>query len=194
MKTTLNTITRRVLMLALLAAVALPVGAYDFYANGLYFNETNNSYGGYFHSVVTYGPVKYHGNKTIPRGVWAPNDTWRLVDSVGDDAFRDCDKLTGVTFDEYIKKIGNNAFKNCIKLTTVDLPSISLGTGAFEGCICLENINFTGALSSIGDRAFKDCGIQKINLPASILSIGDQAFCNCPELRIIEIKIVESTI
>ena len=57
-------------MLALLAAVALPVGAYDFYANGLYFNETNNSYGGYFHSVVTYGPVKYHGNKTIPRGVW----------------------------------------------------------------------------------------------------------------------------
>ena len=194
MKTTLHTITRRLLLLALLPAAALPIGAYDFYANGLYLNETNNSYGGYFHSVVTYGPVKYHGNKTIPRGVWAPNDTWRLVDSVGDDAFRDCDKLTGVTFDEYIKKIGNNAFKNCIKLTTVDLPSISLGTGAFEGCICLENINFTGALSSIGDRAFKDCGIQKINLPASILSIGDQAFCNCPELRIIEIKIGESTI
>ena len=42
MKTTLNTITRRLLLLALLLAAALPVGAYDFMIDGIYYHSIDD--------------------------------------------------------------------------------------------------------------------------------------------------------
>ena len=105
MKTTLNTITRRVLMLALLAAVALPVGAQTYHANGIYYKKIEGSN----QLEVTYKDTTYNtysGNIVIPAKIY----NGLTVAGVGDKAFKDCDQLTNVEWKGYVSFIAPHAF------------------------------------------------------------------------------------
>ena len=65
------------------------------------------------------------------------------VTAIADGAFKDCEKLTGVTVPNSITSIGNEAFYGCTWLSLVDMPdSITyIGTSAFELCLSLTSID-----------------------------------------------------
>lgn len=75
------------------------------------------------------------GAVSIPASVEIDGEKYE-VQSIGDYAFADCDKITSITFAEGIVTIGNKAFENCAALETVNIPKslISCQYDAFNGC------------------------------------------------------------
>jgi len=89
------------------------------------------------------------------------------VTSIGDWAFVDCAKLSGVVIPDKVLSIGNGAFKNCTQLTSLDLGNVTfIGQDAFEHCLSLTNVA----------------------IPASVTSISYGAFAGCPELTSITVE------
>ena len=88
------------------------------------------------------------------------------VTTVGSYAFKDCKKLTTVSFPKCLG-IDSNAFQGCSSLTTVSFPACtSIGSYAFYGCSKLKTASFPKC-NSIGERAFYYCSLSKIYLGAS---------------------------
>ena len=84
--------------------------------------------------------------------------------------------------------IGNEAFKGCEKLEsfTPSTNLTSIGTGAFENCVKL-NIDFDFStcnnLTTIGDNAFAGCSsLTRIRIGSGVTYIGWSAFKNCTNL------------
>lgn len=97
-------------------------------------------------------------------------------------------------------KIGNEAFLNRVKATGLNINSntLEIGERAFKDCDNLEGISVpAGAESSIDKKtfkldirqeAFKDCdNLERISVPANAeLSIGKDAFARCKQLNTFE--------
>lgn len=68
------------------------------------------------------------------------------AESIGDHAFRKCDKLTWVDIPDGAKSIGEYAFYGCSGMDGVSIPEsvMSIGQGAFGGCSALKDIYFGG--------------------------------------------------
>lgn len=68
------------------------------------------------------------------------------AESIGDHAFRKCDKLTWVDIPDGAKSIGEYAFYGCSGMEGVSIPEsvMSIGQGAFGGCSALKDIYFGG--------------------------------------------------
>ncbi len=105
------------------------------------------------------------------------------VKDIGIDAFRECNKLKTVTFEEnsQLKKIGHSAFRECNKLKTLIIPASVLGIGeyAFKNCFNLTSVIFEDKsnLIYIGHSAFIGCQKQrKIILPDNVKRIESFAF------------------
>ncbi len=120
--------------------------------------------------------------------------------SIGDDAFRDCSSLTGITIPEGVTSIGNNAFYYCTSLTSITIPSsvTSIGVGAFSGCKSLESIivdegntvyhSDGNCLIETGSKTLiAGCKTSIIPSDGSVTSIGDDAFRSCTSLTSISI-------
>ncbi len=212
MKTKLHTITRRLLLLALLLAAALPVGAYDFMYDGIYYDRVGNTY----KVNVTYKDLTYntyHGIVTIPE-IWSdsPYYYYRVV-AIGERAFKDCSNLTQVnigpkveTIREYafqnctalstinipstVKTIANNVFEGCTSLNSITLPtSVNLGNNLFKGCSGITSLSFMSGRKTIEPGMFINCsGLTSLQLPQSIDSICDDAFRGCQGLTSLRIK------
>lgn len=122
------------------------------------------------------------------------------VTTMGEYAFYNCDKLTGVklgnmtaveTVEGEVKetknKIPNNAFNNS-GLQTVTIPDgiQHIGDGAFghTSLSKVEDLVLPDGLKTIGDNAFvvtmgsgdTSVGITSLTIPSSVESIGDNAF------------------
>ena len=96
-------------------------------------------------------------------------------------AFEDVSGLQTINFLGIVESIGDNAFKNCYELTSFIAPIdlISIGDNAFENCYSLQLVDFgqAYALETIGDYAFSGCGgIENIVIPNTVTSIGKGAF------------------
>ena len=114
------------------------------------------------------------------------NSTTYTVTAIGNNAFYQCNGLTGsLAIPNSVKSIGNYAFYNCSGFNgslTIGNAVTSIGSNAFNGCS-----GFTGTLTipnsvtSIGDNVFKECEgfTGSLNIPNSVTSIGQQAFGNC---------------
>ena len=127
----------------------------------------------------------YQGNIVIPDEVTYMNRT-RKVTSIGDEAFRECKKLTSVTIPNSVTSIGNYAFYECFSLTSVTIPNsvTSIGGRAFQACTS----TLGNSVTSIGDEAFRECkNLTSITIPNSVTSIGKSAFYNCANLTSITI-------
>ena len=94
-----------------------------------------------------------------------------------------------------VTSIGNNAFENCMKLTGVSIPGslAAIGDRAFLGCAELREINFTGDHDYIeeglviGSHAFDSCSkLASFVLPeyTFVQNIGNYAFQDCSELTV----------
>lgn len=68
------------------------------------------------------------------------------AESIGDHAFRKCDKLTWVDIPDGAKSIGEYAFYGCSGMEGVSIPEsvTRIGTSAFSGCTALKDIYFGG--------------------------------------------------
>lgn len=135
-------------------------------------------------------------------------DTYRgkPVTSIGDRAFTNRNKLTGVTLGPNIRRIGEQAFYNCSYLTKVNLPEslTEIGAQAFQSCRLLNcelvipsgitrisdyafaycrnltSVTIGGNVTEIGDYAFADCNkLASVIIPDNVESIGDYAFSGC---------------
>ena len=103
------------------------------------------------------------------------------LESIGNEAFMNCDKLETVTFlGNNLTSIGDYAFQRCTSLQQIAIPDgvTEIGGCAFEWCTSLETVDFLGNnVTSIGSCAFFMCtSLQQIAIPDGVTEIGDCAF------------------
>ena len=119
-----------------------------------------------------------------------------FVTSIGDEAFKDCTSLNGVTIGNSITNIGSFAFFHC-NLSSVTIPSsvISIGDSAFGGSSSLTNItvnalnpNYASAAGVLFNKNLTEliqCPgdlVGSYNIPNSVTSIEADAFDGCESL------------
>ncbi len=107
------------------------------------------------------------------------------LDTIPDQAFYQCSKLTSITLPNTISSIGNSAFASCTRLTSLNLPNSisSIGRAAFYNCTGLISLTLPNLVSMIDYRTFYGCsGLTSLTLPDSLISIGNEAFSGCSGL------------
>ena len=105
------------------------------------------------------------------------NEVTYLVEHIGDEAFLNCEYLTGLTLPSTILSVGTSAFAGCENLTMLTHNGEgTIGDYAFNGCTNLTDIVFSELITSIGEDAFKDCNIVAVNFPKNLTSIARSAF------------------
>ena len=191
------------------------VWAYDFEADGIYYNITSSDE----KTVEVTNGGDYSGDVTIPATVTNEESEYRVT-AIGDWAFTDCYGLTSVTIPNSVTTIGHYAFSSS-GLTSVTIPEsvTTIGNGAFSGCSGLTE--FKGKFASSDNRclvvndtliafapsgltqyiipdgvkvigrAFAYCeNLTSITIPESVQTIGDEAFYGCWSLTNFDGKIV----
>lgn len=115
-------------------------------------------------------------NSIIDRSIAGKYEN-NTVESIGNYAFYQCEKLTTIIIGA-VKSIGVEAFENCFNLTTVNAPeATSMGNTAFYCCYRLSTI-FAPKTTTIGSNAFAACeNLQKAEFPV-LKTIGGRAFSN----------------
>lgn len=177
----------------------LPVSAYDFQVDGIYYSIINGK-----KAFVTGGPSQstYSGDVVIP-AVVTYSDVTYSVTSIGYSAFGNCVNLTSVTIPESVTSIDMKAFEGCSNLLSITIPeSITyIGAYAFEGTAWYNNLpdgvvyignllyRYKGTMPAnthidiregtvyICDYAFQHCsGLTSITIPDSVISMGLSVF------------------
>ena len=169
--------------------------AYQFEKNGIYYDIVKGKA-----VVVRNWSTSYTGDVVIPETVEYSGQVY-VVDSIGSNAFDNCDELTSVRLPEGLKAIGENAFYSCSGLTSISFPSSlrHIDTYAFSGCSSLTSLSFPEGMTQIGNGAFYGCGrLETISFPSTMKSIDWSAFCirygndygvcTCDSIRRIDIK------
>jgi hypothetical protein len=100
------------------------------------------------------------------------------VESIGDSAFENCNKLKNVKIPDSVTKIGKNVFLSCDRLKNITLPKNleKIPANAFSECYKLKNVTISDGVKVIGANAFCGVGIKELKLPNSIEKIGEEAF------------------
>ena len=205
-KTWLTTIT--VLLCSLTA------NAYDFVADGIYYNITSSTdltvevtyerkgisvISGYRGAVTIPPTVSYDGNiysvTTIGNSAFYDSDLTSIaipesVTSIGGCAFEYCSSLTSIIIPKSVTSIGYSAFGGCGSLTTITIPEsvMSIGYHAFSGCGSLTSITIPKSVTSIEFYTFSNCSsLTSVTIPESVTSIGESAFSGCRSLTAITI-------
>jgi hypothetical protein len=142
--------------------------ANDFFmsVDGVLFDKANN--------VLIQYPGGKSGSFALPDG----------ATKIGDMAFYNSAKLTGVSIPNSVTDIGFNAFGGCAALTEVVLPDklTVLNNWTFGYCSSLTKVKLPTSLAYIGQEAFYDCGLARIVIPASVTNIDVYAFESCYKL------------
>lgn len=107
------------------------------------------------------------------------------ISKIGDYAFRECGRLTGIIIPDSVAEIGEGAFGRCHSLKSVIIPDsvTAVGTCAFSECQSLEFVKLPKNITEIGGMTFFLCySLAEILLPHSLTSIGPEAFASCKAL------------
>lgn len=84
--------------------------------------ESSYKYGDYSFTILNDGTVRFDKmqDKKISGTFYLPKKIYgRKVTQIGEKAFKDCKKITGITILSTITEIGNRAFEGCTSLETV---------------------------------------------------------------------------
>ncbi len=183
---------KRLLFLLLAALATLPLYAYDFEVDGIYYYKRSNST-----CQVTnrsyYGGGSYSDNIVIPESV-TYNGTEYTVTSIGERAFFDCSSLTSVTIGNSVTEIGNYTFDGCSSLTSITIPNsvTSIGNYAFNNCtglteLIIEDGDQTLTLGynsysgySTGKGLFYDCPVDTLYLGRNVSYNTEQKYGYSP--------------
>ena len=104
------------------------------------------------------------------------------VETIGENAFRNCDDLAAVTLGTGLTEIGTRAFCDCDNITSITMsPALhTIGEAAFNSCDGLEAIHWSTGLDEIGTSAFESCtSLKEVQLPSPLRVIGPKAFKGC---------------
>ena len=169
-------------MLLLLAAALPAAFAYNFQSGGIYYDITGTSPNTVAVTYATGSYNSYSGNVDIPSSV-TYNGTTYTVTAIGNNAFRSCSNLTGVTIPNTVTSIGEYAFSSCSHITSVTIPNgvETIGVRAFYNCSQLSTLTILNGVEIIGASAFYHCNLHTVTIPASVTSIGSDAF-SCSNL------------
>ena len=143
----------------------------------------------YFEDFLTFGAdvVSNVWDSETKRGIITFDGD---VTMIGDDAFNNCDKFTGITLPESVTSIGKNAFYDCDGLTEFTIPDsvTEIGSSAFYSCDKLTSVTIGDSVKTIGSFAFENCtSLTSVNIPDSVTTIGYQAFYKCTRLTSVTI-------
>ena len=139
---------------------SLTAKAYDFVADGIYYNITSSTD---LTVEVTYERKAinvisgYSGAVTIPATVTYNGNTYSVT-TIGNSAFYNSD-LTSIAIPESVTSIGGCAFQYCSSLTSITIPEsvTSIGYSAFSGCGSLTTITIPESVTSIEFNTFSGC-------------------------------------
>ncbi len=115
--------------------------------------------------------------------------TYRIV-KIGDEVFKNCEKLQFVTIPDTVTEIGNSAFANCKSLEKISIPDsvIKIGDRAFANCKLLSDIVLPNSIIEIGKSTFGGCSsLISVHLPNNITKISEGLFGKCKSLLNINI-------
>lgn len=168
------------------------------FTEGLEYAEIKNA----DDAVVGYS-VKSVGSATNSQIIIPKAYNKKPVTSIDENAFKDCDSLTGITIPKTITSIGKDAFSGCNKLiqtengiqyvekwvigcdnsaVSPDLRSDTVGIGyaAFRECKSLTSVTLPDGIENIGVFAFWDCDkLTSVNIPSSLKRIENGVFHGC---------------
>lgn len=189
---------KKILIILLIILNCIPIIAYDFEVNGIYYNVIDGE------ASVTYGEKKYTGEFSVPRSVTYNEKTYAVkiigksafsgctelktviifnnITAIEDSAFANCSGLETVKISNSVKTIGADAFRYCEKLAAFKIPTQinKIENGTFAFCQALDSISIPNSVISIGEGAFASCGLTYITIPNSVETIGYRTFYGCP--------------
>ena len=142
------------------------------------------------------------------------------IETIGEDAFGNCQNITSVKIPDSVKYIGSFAFYECIRLQNVEISSNVkvIDRFAFAHCIHLTAVTIPKSVEIIRQYAFASCWeienitipegvidiergtffnckkLKTLHLPKTIHSIGDEAFSNCKQIQTLNIPEKVATI
>ena len=147
-------------------------------------NKSNTAY-------VSGYDTNIHPNIIIPETITVPdNNITYSVQSINNNAFASCIKLTSVTIGNNVKTIDSSCFMFCSSLTNVIIGTsvITIGDNAFYFCTSLESVIISDSVTTIGISAFASCtSLININIPDSVTTIDSNAFASCTSLESVTI-------
>ncbi len=122
---------------------------------------------------------KYSGNVVVPEKVKATDGAKYPVTTFGDNAFKNCDKLTNITIPSSVTALGSSCFLDCSGLTSITIPSsvTTLSDDCFSGYSNLASITIPSSVTSLGSDCFQSCSkLASITIPLSVKKSITNAF------------------
>lgn len=116
------------------------------------------------------------------------------VQEIGYAAFTGCNCLKEVEFHEGLERIGSEGFFNCALQDTIVFPQTlkHISYNAFGMNGSLKAVKFPVGLESIESSAFNNCsGLSEVRFPASVLSVGSDAFMMCDNIKDVYTYIID---
>lgn len=169
------------IFLSMLAGSIIRMAAsYDVEIDGIYYNL------GFISAEVTYGEKKYQDKEiSIPSHITFDGDSY-VVTTIGEDAFRGCNRLQKITLPYTLSKLGKGCFAECLRLESITIPSEvgTIGEEAFKSS-SLKHVVFEDGCKNchyIGKYAFSRTQIESITLPANLSTVEEGAFKFCSSL------------
>ena len=179
----------RITLAVLLMSCCTTISAFDFCADGIYYNILSDT-----EVEVTDGDERYSGDITIPENVTYDNVTYSVT-TIGSWAFYDCTELTSIKIPNSITTIGSYAFGGCTGLTSIVVAEGNTKYDSREECNAIietasntlivgcKNSVIPNSVTAIGNYAFYNCrGLTIIEIPNSVTTIGNNPFQNCTGL------------
>lgn len=112
------------------------------------------------------------------------------VRAIEKEACRGCKSLERLLLPSSVKKVGESAFRDCISLTSVITANddLELGERAFENCASLSSVKLSDGISEIYGGVFNSCkALVHIKLPSKLNILGESSFADCSNLVEIDI-------
>lgn len=111
----------------------------------------------------------------------------KTVSTIESEAFLESGLRT-LTLPEGLETIEEDAFRNCLQLTSVSIPGsvTQIGSGAFLSCKALSSVTIKEGTASacLQEFAFGSCqSLTSITIPKQYVQIGQSAFNNCNKLK-----------
>jgi len=194
---------KRLLSVAVLLCLSALSWAYDFVADGIYYEI--NSDGKSVSVAYVSGYVTSSGKVVIPSiAIDDYVSKGYKVTGIGESAFAGCTGLNSISIPNSVTSIGSRAFNNCTGLKSVYISDLeSWCKIAFCGSLSnplyyahhlilngveIMDLVIPNSVTSIGWHTFDGCtGLTSVTIPNSVTSIGYSAFAGCTGLTSVTI-------